>query len=326
MGSRPTLEKIEQPLRVLITGGFGYLGGRVAQYLTECGYQVVLGSREKKNKPEWLNQAEVIQLKWDDEDALVEACNNVNFVIHASGMNAHDCATDPVAALEFNGLATTKLVRASQKAGVTKFIYLSTAHVYRSPLTGNINENTCPSNLHPYATSHLSGEKAVLYASNTNTGFTGIVLRLSNVVGAPVSKSANCWMLFVNDICKEVVVNNSITIRNNSNDVRDFVPMSLVNMLCRYLVDEHNSEISEIYNVCSGESMTFFQMASLVKERYMKLYNISPELILQNTDNEIVGNICFDSDKLPTMADVELEASLSSEIDSLLKYCALHFR
>ena len=81
-------------------------------------------------------QSEVVKLIWDDKDALTEACRNVDTVIHAAGMNAQDCTKDPVAALEFNGVATARLVEATCKAGVNQLIYLSTAHVYSNPLQG----------------------------------------------------------------------------------------------------------------------------------------------------------------------------------------------
>ena len=99
MGERRTLDKINQTLRILITGGFGYLGGRIALSLCENGHQVVLGSRKKQRTPNWLPQSEFVKLIWDDKDELTEACRNVDVVFHASGMNAQDCTEDPVAAL-----------------------------------------------------------------------------------------------------------------------------------------------------------------------------------------------------------------------------------
>jgi UDP-glucose 4-epimerase len=144
-------------MRILVIGGFGFVGGRVAKHLHRAGYSIVLGTRQAYSSPEWLRQAEVVQLHWHDAAALERSCRGVDVVIHAAGMNAQDCAADPVSALEFNGLATARLLAAAIRAGVQRFIYLSTAHVYASPLVGTITENTCPRNLHPYATSHLGG-------------------------------------------------------------------------------------------------------------------------------------------------------------------------
>jgi UDP-glucose 4-epimerase len=77
-----------------------------------------------------------------------------------------------------------KLVQASVSVGVTKFIYLSTAHVYSSPLTREIDEESCLTNRHSYTTSHIAGEKAVFYQPGNADNITGIVLRLSNGVGS----------------------------------------------------------------------------------------------------------------------------------------------
>ena len=104
-------------------------------------------------------------------------------MIHAAGMNAQDCAENPVGALGFNGVSTARLVQASIRAGVSKFIYFSTAHVYCSPLTGEIDVTSCPRNLHPYASTHLAGEYALMSAAQGDNGLTGIILRLSNVIG-----------------------------------------------------------------------------------------------------------------------------------------------
>jgi UDP-glucose 4-epimerase len=148
--------------RVLITGGFGFVGGRLATYLAQKGHHVILGSRITSISPAWLPHAEVIQIDWDDEVALEHICSQVDVVIHAAGMNTQDSTADPIAALAFNGLATARLVTAACWKGVQQFIYLSTAHVYANPLVGVITEESCPRNLHPYATSHLAGEQEVL--------------------------------------------------------------------------------------------------------------------------------------------------------------------
>ena len=58
-------------MRVLVTGGFGYLGGRISQNLVEQGHKVVLGSRTVQSVPSWLPQAEVTRVIWDDEESLL---------------------------------------------------------------------------------------------------------------------------------------------------------------------------------------------------------------------------------------------------------------
>ena len=137
-------------MRILVTGGFGYLGAKLSEYLSQEGHHVVLGSQRKLKAPNWLPQAEVVRTLWTDEIALRKMCQGVDVIVHAAGMNAQDCSNDPVSALEFNGLSTVRLLQSAIHAHTRRFIYLSTAHVYRNPLEGIIDENTPPQNTHPY--------------------------------------------------------------------------------------------------------------------------------------------------------------------------------
>ena len=317
--------KLKSKTRVLIAGGFGYLGGRLAQFLFESGFQVALGTRNKRSSPEWLPEAEVVELFWDDQNALVEACHGANIVIHAAGMNAQDCAKNPVDALAFNGVATSRLVQASIRSGVNKFIYFSTAHVYCSPLAGEIDVQSCPRNLHPYATTHLAGEHALLSAAQGDNGLTGIVLRLSNVVGKPASSDTNCWTLLVNNLCKEVVVNQTTTIRGNPNDLRDFVSMSTLVKVCAYLIENHHSPVSQLHNIGSGRAVTIRRMAEMISERAKIQFGCLPELRILNPTSVTSNGLSYGTTPFTCARLGDEGMALSEEVDNLLKFCKLNF-
>ncbi|MCW8899129.1 MAG: SDR family oxidoreductase [Gammaproteobacteria bacterium] len=321
MGKRRTLEKINQAIRVLITGGFGYVGGRVAQHLAKNGYQVVLGSRKKQNRPSWLPQSEVVQIIWNDEDRLRELCSRVSIVIHTAGMNVQDCSSDPVAAFEFNGLATARLVRASKNSGVKKFIYLSTAHVYSSPLVGSIDEHTCPRNIHPYATSHFAGERAILYSSGSN--FTGIILRLSNVIGAPVHNNVNCWMLVVNDLCRQVVQSNRMKINSSGLQRRDFISISEVNRRINDFISgkELVSE-SLVANIGSGISISIKDIANMIAERYQLMSGQLASLeFLQDTHIDTDVELEYKSLTKNESNKNDVILDIKKSIDEVLHFC-----
>ena len=152
-------------MRVLITGGLGYLGGRLASYLLHQGYKVFVGTRKGlKSVEDPLSDSIPVQMDWTSNISLESATRGMNTVIHAAGMDAKACFANPTKALEINGLNTAMMVEAAIASNVQRFIYLSTAHVYRSPMIGEIDETTPSTNLHPYATSKLAGEKVELYA------------------------------------------------------------------------------------------------------------------------------------------------------------------
>lgn len=307
-------------MRILITGGFGLIGGRLAQHLQQAGHQIILGSRNVGNPPDWLPQAEVVQVSWNDNRALEQICNRVDVVIQAAGMNAQDCATDPLTALEFNGLTTARLLEAAIRAGVKRFIFLSTAHVYASPLVGSISEDTCPRNLHPYATSHLAGEHAVLSASQRGR-IEGVVLRLSNAFGVPVHKDVNCWMLLVNDLCRQAVTERSLTLRSAGVQRRDFVTLRDVARAVSHVIDLSRKQLSDgVMNIGGAWTPRVIDMVGLIQVQCSATLGFVPDIISPSGDGEITLDLDFKIDKL-LASGYELSGNAVAEIDATLLFC-----
>ena len=312
-------------MRILITGGFGFVGGRLAVHLAGAGHQIILGSRNAVNPPVWLPQADVAQIKWDDDLALESSCNGIGVVIQAAGMNAQDCNADPVAALSINGVATARLVAAASRAGVKKFIYLSTAHVYASPLVGSITEETCPRNLHPYATSHLAGEHAVLSASHRGE-IEGIVLRLSNTFGAPMHKQVNCWMLLVNDLCKQAVQSHKLVLQTSGLQQRDFIGLTDVCRVVKYFAVDNSAMQSGIFNVGAGGARSVHTMAQLVQKRCAYVLGFEP--LLQRVNGGLHEHpqvLTYKSDNLAVLGINLTSLDNTAEIDNLLRFCQSTF-
>jgi UDP-glucose 4-epimerase len=313
-------------MRILIAGGLGFVGGRLAVRLAQAGHQVVLGSRRAVSSPAWLPQAEMAQIAWADAAALARICNGVDVVIQAAGMNAQDCADDPVAALAFNGVATARLAAAASRAGVQRFIYLSTAHVYASPLVGTITEETCPRNLHPYATSHLAGEHAVLSAGRRGQ-IRGIVLRLSNAYGAPMHKDVNCWMLLVNDLCKQAVETRKLVLRSSGRQQRDFISMTEACGVVECFVVGHGAaEQAGVFNVGAGVSQSVLTMAQLIRQRCAHVLGFEPVLLCaQDGEDERHLPLIYRADNLAAIGINCKGTDNQEELDGLLRFCRSAF-
>lgn len=314
-------------MRILITGGFGYVGGRLAEYLANAGHQIVLGTRAVISPPAWLAQAEVATLAWNDDVALRQICDGVDLIIHAAGMNAKDCAVDPVAALAFNGLATTRLVTAAALARVKRFVYLSTAHVYASPLIGVVTEEDCPRNLHPYATSHLAGEQAVLSAGSRRE-IEGVVLRLSNAFGAPMHKDANCWMLLVADLCKQAVEARKLVLQTSGLQQIDFIGLTQVCHVIERLV-AHQAEplCGNVFNVGAGASQSVLEMAQLIQSRCKSVLGFEPKLKrVRDGIAEQQLALTYKTENLTSLGISCKRTDNTSEIDRLLRFCQVAFK
>lgn len=312
-------------MRVLITGASGFLGGRLASFLNSAGHDIILGSRTLKSPPPWLPNVKSVQLIWDNFCDLKSICKNVDMVVHAAGVNAIDAVKDPAAALLFNGACTARLVNAACSADVQNFVFLSTAHVYAQPLVGTINENTVPTNLHPYATSNLSGEQVVLSASQQGC-INGVVLRISNVFGFPMSRSVNCWMLLVNNLCRQAIEGCKLEMTGNVLAQRDFIPMKEFCKIFKELLLIENKDISGVFNVGAGRTQTLFEMASKIQKRCGQILDFEPVLYFDELlKKQTLSPFIYQSEKLEKLgikADLESEIE---EIDQLLSYCSSKF-
>lgn len=313
-------------MRILITGGFGFVGGRLAQHLYQAGHQIILGSRNASSPPDWLPQAEVKQTKWNDGRALEQICNGVDVVIHAAGMNAQDCLENPVEALEFNGLATARLLKAACRSGVKRFVYLSTAHVYANPLIGTISEENCPRNLHPYGTSHLAGENVVIGSSQRGQ-IDGIVLRLSNAFGTPAHKDANCWVLLVNDLCRQAVQSRKLVLRSSGLQQRDFISITEVVRVATTLSTRAlDVRLHGVFNLGSGVSQSVLELAQMVQQRCKLVLGFEPELQRPGASaDERNDKLEYRTDKLNKLG-LSVSTNQFEEVDNLLAFCSASFK
>ena len=312
-------------MKILITGGLGFIGGRLGIHLFESGHEIILGTRKNINPPVWLPAASMKMMDWESDDSLNEACLDIDLVIHTAGMNASDCELNPVAALNFNGNATSKILIAAVNNGVKTFFYLSSAHVYSSPLQGLINENSIPTNPHPYATSHLEGEKHAREANNKGL-INSTILRLSNTYGAPTSPDVNCWKLLVNDLCMQATISKQLKLSTSGKAQRNFVTLSDVCNVIKDLIYKSENKILPLtLNIGNTYSSTLYEMAVLVQSRCEVVLGFRPEIIVNN-DNSSQVKTSFDFKSLySNLFENEIKDHRNSEIDELINFFKIYF-
>ena len=312
--------------RILITGGFGYLGGRLAQHLERLdGYEPVLGSRGAATAPNWLPGVTVVRTVWEDERALEAACEGVDAICHLAGMNAGDCAADPVAALESNGVATARMARAASRGGVRRFLYLSTGHVYMAPLRGTIDETVCPRNIHPYATSHRAGEDAVRQAA-AGGAMSAVVVRLSNGFGAPTHADANCWMLLLNDLARQCATTGRLQLRTTGAQRRDFIPIGDACRAITHLLQVPAQTLGDgLFNVGGGEAPTILEMTERLAARAAVVFGARPAL---ERPEGADASDALDYDRSRLIASGFVPGgpqAVTDELDALLRFCRATF-
>lgn len=310
-------------MRVLITGALGYLGGRISLELSEAaGVELRLSTRRPRSaQPDWARDFEVVRTSAGDAAGLDRLCRGIDAVIHLAGANEIASAADPAQALVDTGLGTLELLGAADRQGVGRFLYMSTAHVYGAPLVGRIDESTAARPVHPYAITHRTAEDFVLAAS-ARGALEGLVIRLSNALGAPSDVLIDRWTLVGNDLCRQAAADGALTLRTNGLQQRDFIALSDVCRAVQHLLALPSwSEGDGIFNLGGERAMSIIDLAELIAARGEIVLGFRAPIIRPDTRGDTPpAPIDYRIDRL-RRTGFSLAGCLEDEIDRTLLLC-----
>lgn len=318
-------------MNILITGGYGYIGSRLAEYLGNAGnFNIKLLVKKNSSRLEWAAGRNLVEGDVLDISSLKTACENVDNVIHLAALNEIDSGKDPMEALRVNGGGTLNLINAAISSKVERMIYFSTFHVYGLNAYGNITENTLPLPVHPYAITHRVSEDFIRMSVNKKE-LDGVILRLSNGFGYPSHTRVKRWSLVVNDLCLQAVLNNKIVLKTSGKQYRDFITLTDVSRCVEHIlnIDTSNLNTSKtdkedgIYNLGGEFSVSILDIAKLIKERCKEVLNISPEIVIGKDDpSKKVSErpLKYNIDKIKKTG-FRLISNVNEEIDKTLIFC-----
>jgi len=264
-------------MNILITGGLGYIGGRIANYLKEKDPKsniLLTTSNKDKKLPLWADKFTVLEMNLLDEDSITNCLENrdIDAVIHLAALNEIDSMKDPELALKVNTYGTYKLLSIA-KGKVDRFIYFSTFHVYGKVANSVITEETPTKPSHPYATTHRVAEDHVTFFNHHHKMKT-LIFRLSNGYGYPMDISINRWTLVFNDLCKQAVTSGKIALNSSGKQHRDFISLhDVARAVHHFLFLTPDKWKENLYNLGGNCSMSILDVAKKIADVYKAKYN-----------------------------------------------------
>jgi len=176
-------------VRVLVTGGAGFIGSHTVDLLLSSGHEVVvlddLSSGREENLRAHLGRPGFAFVRGDilDPEAVARAVKGVEAVIHQAAQVSVPLSFErPELTREVNVRGTSLLLEACAGEGVRRFVYASSCAVYGNPPRLPVDEDTPPSPLSPYALSKLEAERECLRFFRER-GLETVCLRYFNVYG-----------------------------------------------------------------------------------------------------------------------------------------------
>jgi len=173
-------------MRILVTGGAGYIGSHTAKFLAAAGHEPVVFDD--------LSQGHEWAVKWgplergslSDSSRLtaVMASRKIDAVVHfAASALVGESMTDPAKYFHNNTLGTFALLEAMRHAGVGTIVFSSTCATYGNPLRVPIDETHPQAPVNPYGESKLMVEKMLRWYGDVY-GLRWMALRYFNAAGA----------------------------------------------------------------------------------------------------------------------------------------------
>lgn len=269
--------------KILITGGCGYLGARISEYLAKQGHQIIVFDKAVPIHSEHWNSLmhEVVAGDIRDEKIILKLKKqDIDVIIHLISLDHQKSETDPNTVNSINVLPTWNLLESFSKCGLEKFIYFSTFQVYGSVQAKEITEDYVPTPHNNYGLTHLMSENICNYY-NKKTDINCINVRLSNSYGSPVFEENNCWWLVINDLCKSAFTGKKITLLSDGSPQRDFIHSSDVCRAVEILVNTDKKNLqNNTYHISSGNTLTILELAHTVKIVYQERYKQDIQVIL----------------------------------------------
>jgi UDP-glucose 4-epimerase len=173
-------------LRILVTGGAGYIGGTVAQLLLDKGHQVIIYDNLSHSHRSMLPpQAEFVEGDIADRPTLEKLLHTgIDGVMHfAALIEAGESMKKPEIYFRNNSASTLSLLEAMLAAGVNRLVFSSTAAVYGEPESTPIREDAPLRPTNAYGESKLLVEQMLAWINRVH-GLRYASLRYFNVAGA----------------------------------------------------------------------------------------------------------------------------------------------
>lgn len=172
-------------MKVLVTGGAGYIGATVTRMLLDAGHQVVVVDDLSRNDARQIPTGAVFtQCRVHDIAEVLTPTAGFDAVLHFAGLiAAGESMTYPQWHWDNNTRASLALLDAMREAGVPRLVFSSTAAVYGEPGTLPLTETAATNPVNTYGDTKLAVDRAI--ASLARAGqFGAVSLRYFNVAGA----------------------------------------------------------------------------------------------------------------------------------------------
>lgn len=270
-------------MRILVTGGAGFIGRHTCNCLLENGHEVIVVDNFSTGRPEWVaGGARVIEADITAPDLTdLTVRLQPDAVVHlAAQTSVSQSVSAPHEDAHTNIVGTVNVLRAAAAAGVRRLVFASSAAVYGEPESLPLKEDARAEPLSPYGLSKQTGEAYIRMVTNAH-GISYTILRFSNVYGPGQTADGEAGVVAI--FCDKAMRGEAPTIHGDGAQTRDFVYVGDVAEAVRLALESDRP--ADTFNVSTGDPVSVLglwgeirrAMAELVPQMPVSEPRLGPE-------------------------------------------------
>lgn len=251
-------------MKIIITGGAGFIGSHIAEYWVNQGSEVIILDNLRTGYTENIplnKNVNFVKESITNKKVVFELLEGADYVFNLAALvSVPESIDNPVECNEINVLGLINLLEASKKFNIKKIVHSSSAAVYGENPELPKKTSMKPEPKTPYGITKLDGEYYCQFYHNS-FGVNSVSLRYFNVFGPrqdPKSQYAAAIPIFISKAIK----NEQIIIYGDGLQTRDFVFVK--DVVEANVLAATNNKLFDVYNVANGNSITILELAELI--------------------------------------------------------------
>lgn len=264
-------------MKILITGGAGFIGSNLCEYFISQGSQVVcldnFATGHKHNLDVVMNHPNFKLIEGDirDLNTCHQACIGVDYILHEAALGSVPRSiNDPITSNDVNVSGFLNMLVAARDAKVKRFVYAASSSTYGDSENLPKVEHIIGKPLSPYAITKYVNE---LYADifSKSYGLETIGLRYFNVFGRKQDPNG-AYAAVIPKFVMQFMQHESPVINGDGNYSRDFTYIDNVIQMNALAIASSNPEaVNTVYNTAFGDRTTLTQLVGYLKEYLAEL-------------------------------------------------------
>lgn len=307
---------------IIITGGAGFIGVHLAKRLYKKGYQIKiidnLSVTEKNLKELKKISKDIIVEDVSEYSKILPAFENVYGVIHLAAMNrAQRSVDDPLAANKANITGTLSVLECCRKAGVKKFVGISSSSVYGNSTKYPRDEADPTLPPHPYGVGKLAGEHYTRVYGEL-FGFSTSIVRLFSVYG-PKQMPDIEYAAVIPKFIHKSLNNEPIEVFGDGTQKRSFTyVLDAVDGIIA--VFEKSKGKGEIYNISSPQEISILELVKEIEKITGQKASLNHEPLPDGDPKKNTVSIEKAKNELGFIAQTSLTNGLQKTLEWLKEY------